>query len=372
MKLYNSMMHIKEPFCPADGEPVKIFSDVPFANRIVHIGELRQFIVSDVLRRALRYSGYRVKDVVSIPDAEKSDETSFYVKIFFDNLKKLNIPMPEITAYTSEAEAETAESFAELLKKGSAYETREGVYLDTEPFKQYGKMLRTGFVKPFEAEEKVFKKNPSDFALFEKSYGFEGGESPWGRGTFAGFAECSFVAKKYLGEVYDIRLGSVDRIPQHECELTFGQALSGHVPANVWMHTEIMQTDSTKAKNTYTLSDVIEKGCEPMLFRYFCLNSHYRKKLNFTFEVVNIARISYDRLFEHLSAHRLSSNYDKPAADEFLNAFRLAVEDDLNMPMALSVLFSMAKSGGNSAFYEAALEMDKVFGLEIRKGCEKN
>ena len=198
-------------------------------------------------------------------------------------------------------------------------------------------------------------------------------ESPWGMGFPGWHIECSAMGKKYLGEVFDLHTGGIDAVPvHHENEIAQNEALAGKKTVNYWMHGEFMMVDGGKMSkslgNVYTISDLEKKGYLPLDFRYFCLNAHYRKKLNFTFEGMDAAHISYERLRNALYAHKMSAEATDPAViADLAKRFKDAVEDDMNIPFALGVLWEAVKLPKSKDVYKLALDFDKVLGLSLDK-----
>jgi cysteinyl-tRNA synthetase len=379
MKLYNTLTRSKCEFKPIEGGTVRMYSCGPTVYNYAHIGNMRTYIFMDILRRALKLNGFDIKGVMNITDvghlmsdadegedkmvkASKEQKKSpqeiaeYYTTAFFNDLEKLNIEKPE-------------------LDKGFAYEADDGIYYDMT---QYRPMLSKGNVDKIagaRVEINENKRNPEDFALWKKApkEHIMQWESPWGMGYPGWHIECSAMSRKYLGDVFDIHSGGVDHIPiHHENEIAQSWALTGKQPANVWMHAEFMLFDggkmSKKLGNVYTLSELEQMGYSAMAFRFFCLNAHYRKTLNFTFAALDAAKTSYNRLCESVYSHKNApTGGDKMVTEGYISRFKKAVDDDLNIPQALGVLFTMLKEPKCREIYEAALYMDKVFGLNLDK-----
>ena len=219
------------------------------------------------------------------------------------------------------------------------------------------------------------KRHPADFALWKKAPAnhIMQWDSPWGMGFPGWHIECTAMSKKYLGETFDIHTGGIDHIPiHHENEIAQSEAWLGHKCVNYWMHGEFMLFDGGKMSkslgNCYLLGDLEKMGYTPMQFRYFCLNTHYRQKLNFTFEALSAARTAYDRLLAQLKAHSLSpARTDAETLERFEKDFHDAINDDLNVPMAMGVLWKMLKLPKSIDVFNLALKMDSVFGLKLDK-----
>ncbi len=401
MKVYNTLDREKEEFTPLQGNLVRMYSCGPTVYSYAHIGNMRTYIFMDLLRRSLRYCGYKVKGVMNITDvghllsdgddgedkmqkaARKEGKTpweiaAFYTEAFFKDIDALNVGRPEIIAKATEHIPEMIEFVKGLMEKGYAYEISDGIYFDISKFPGYGK-LSGQTVDEKEAgariEENSEKRHPADFALWKKAdkNHIMQWESPWGMGFPGWHIECSAMSKKYLGEVFDLHTGGIDAVPvHHENEIAQNEALAGKKTVNYWMHGEFMMVDGGKMSkslgNVYTVSDLEKKGYLPLDFRYFCLNAHYRKKLNFTFEGMDAAHTSYERLRNALYAHKMSATPTDPAViEELQKKFRSAVEDDMNIPYALGVLWDAVKLPKSKDVYKLALDFDKVLGLSLDK-----
>lgn len=399
MKLYNTLTRKKEEFAPLDGKTVRMYSCGPTVYNFAHIGNMRTYIFMDILHRTLRYEGYKVKGVMNITDvghllsdadegedkmekAAKEQRKSpyeiadFYTKVFFDDLKKLNIGKPELTPKATEHIREMLDFVYTLCEKGYGYETSDGIYFDISKFPAYGQLSGINLEDQkagARVEVNDEKRSPFDFAIWKKApkEHIMQWDSRWGKGYPGWHIECSAMSKKYLGEVFDIHTGGVDHIPiHHENEIAQSYGYSGKNPAKFWMHGEFMLVNngkmSKKLGNTYLVSQLEEMGYSPMCFRYFCLNTHYRKKLNFTFEGMDGAKTAYARLCALVAKHREGEN---DVSDEKLAAYRKEFEedvtDDLNVPGAMGVLWTMLKEPASRKIYALALEMDKVFGLKL-------
>ena len=352
MKLYNTLTRKKEEFAPLDGKTVRMYSCGPTVYNFAHIGNMRTYVFMDILRRTLRYEGYKVKGVMNITDvghllsdadegedkmekAAKEQQKSpyeiadYYTKLFFDDLKKLNIGKPELTPKATEHIREMLDFVYALCEKGYGYETSDGIYFDISKFPAYGQLSGINLEDQkagARVEVNDEKRSPFDFAIWKKApkEHIMQWDSRWGKGYPGWHIECSAMSKKYLGEVFDIHTGGVDHIPiHHENEIAQSYGYSGKNPAKFWMHGEFMLVNngkmSKKLGNTYLVSQLEEMGYSPMCFRYFCLNTHYRKKLNFTFEGMDGAKTAYARLCALVAKHREGEN---DVSDEKLAAYR--------------------------------------------------
>ena len=398
MKVYNTMTREKEEFTPLEGT-VRMYSCGPTVYNFAHIGNLRTYVFMDLLRRVLRYDGYKVKGVMNITDVghllsdadegeDKMEKASreqkkspyeiadFYTRVFFEDLEKLNISRPEVTPKATAHIPEMIAFVQGLMDKGFAYEIEDGIYFDIGKFPDYGRLSRADLEEQragARVDVNSQKRHPADFALWKKApkEHIMQWESPWGMGYPGWHIECSAMSRKYLGDTFDIHTGGVDHIPiHHENEIAQSEALTGKEPARYWMHGEFMLVDngkmSKKLGNTYTLSQLEEKGYPPLVFRYFCLNAHYRKKLNFTFEGMDAAKTSYERLLAALAAHREGGEViPEQKMEEYRRQFREAIDDDLNLPLALGVLWTMVKEPRSGQIWKQALDFDRVFGLSL-------
>ncbi|HEY8443358.1 MAG TPA: cysteine--tRNA ligase [Clostridia bacterium] len=399
LKLYNTLTRQKEVFKPLKEGEVSMYSCGPTVYNFAHIGNMRTFIFVDILRRVLKHNGYKLKGVMNITDvghlesdsdtgedkiqtAAKKENRSpyeiaeFYTQAFFEDLKKLNIERPEFTPKATDYINEMIDFVVKLVEKGYGYETSDGIYFDISKFPEYGKLSKINLedqIAGARVEVNPEKRNPYDFALWKKApkEHIMQWPSPWGMGYPGWHIECSTLGRVFLGDEFDIHSGGVDHIPiHHENEIAQTEALIGKPAVKVWMHSEFMMVDNGKMSkslgNTYTVSDLEKRGFEPMDFRYFCLNTHYRKKLNFTFEGLEGAKIARKRLIEQLISHK---NADETNADlkKYYQEFDEAVNDDLNIPLALGVLWTALKEPKSKAVYEFALYADQVLGLKLKE-----
>ena len=405
MKLYNTLTRKKEEFKPLNGNTVRMYSCGPTVYNYAHIGNLRTYVFMDLLRRVLKYEGYKLKGVMNITDvghlmADSDDGedkmaksareqnknpyeiAEFYTSVFFKDFEKLNIGRPEVVCKATDHIQEMIDYVVGLCEKGYGYETSDGIYYDIEKFKDYGSLsgnslddLKAGARIEINDE----KRSPYDFAIWKKApkEHLMQWPSPWGQGYPGWHIECSAMSKKYLGEVFDIHSGGVDHIPiHHENEIAQSQGLTGKNPAKFWIHGEFMLVDGGKMSkslgNTYTIEQLEKMGYSPMVFRYFCLNAHYRKKLNFTFETMDSAKISYERLCQAILKHKnATDNLDEDKLNKYISEFNEDISDDLNIPSALGVLWTMLKEPASKNIYETALKFDKVFGLSLDKVKEE-
>ncbi|GHU98912.1 cysteine--tRNA ligase [Clostridia bacterium] len=400
MKLYNTLTRQKEEFQPLKGKTVSMYSCGPTVYNYAHIGNMRTYIFMDILRRALKRNGYTLKGVMNITDVghllsdgdEGEDKlnkaareqkkspaeiAAFYTEAFMADIEKLNIGKPELIAKATDHIGEMLEFVVKLCEKGYGYETADGIYFDISRFPGYGKLSGINLEEQragARVEVNPQKRNPADFALWKKAAPehIMRWDSPWGPSYPGWHIECSAMSRKYLGPLFDIHTGGVDHIPiHHENEIAQSEALEGKKTVNFWVHGEFMMVDNGKMSkslgNVYTISDLEGMGYSALDFRYFCLNAHYRKKLNFTFEGLTGAKTALCNLRTALQAHKAApAAAPAPDLSGYQKDFAEAVGDDLNIPYALGVLWTMVKEGKkHPAVYAAASEMDTVFGLSL-------
>ena len=404
IELYNTLTRKKEIFVPNDNKTVNMYSCGPTVYSYAHIGNFRAYIFMDTLRRVLKYNGYNINGVMNITDvghltsdadegedkmekaSKKENKTpyeiaDFYTKKFFVDMERLNIEKPEHIVKATEHIQDMIEFVKGLIDNGMAYEVNGNVYFDVQKLKSYGRLsginledLKAGARIAVNSE----KKSPYDFALWIKApeNHIMKWQSPWGLGYPGWHIECSTMSKKYLGDTFDIHTGGVDHIPvHHENELAQSEGLTGKLQARFWMHVEFLQVDGGKMSkslgNCYLIDELEQKGYSALDYRYFCLNGHYRKKLNFTFEALDASKIARQRLLQLVYSHKTGNEEcDETKLAEYKNQFLNAINDDLNIPFALGVLWTMLKEMPRSKkVYELALDMDRVFAISLDK-CE--
>lgn len=402
VELYNTLTRRKEIFEPEKDNTVRMYSCGPTVYSFAHIGNFRAYVFMDTLRRVLKNAGYKINGVMNITDVghltsdedtgeDKMEKASrlenkspyeiaeFYAKNFFADAKKLNIEMPEHVVKATDHIGDMIAFVKGLVDNGMAYVVNGNVYFDVLKFKNYGRLsginlddLKAGARIAVNDE----KKSPYDFALWIKApeNHIMKWESPWGLGYPGWHIECSAMSKKYLGDTFDIHTGGVDHIPvHHENEIAQSEGLTGKLQARFWMHVEFLQVDGGKMSkslgNCYLISELEQKGYSALDYRYFCLNGHYRKKLNFTFEALDASKIARQRLMQLVDSHKNGQeNIDEEKLKNFAKEFVDAVNDDLNIPYALGVLWTMLKEMPHSKkVYDEAINMDKVLGLSLDK-----
>ena len=402
LKLYNTLTRKKEEFVPLDKKNniVKIYTCGPTVYNYAHIGNMRAYIFMDTLRKVLKYNGYKLNHVMNITDVGHltSDEdygedkmaksakeqhksvteiAKIYTDAFMKDIESLNIEKPEHIVKATDHIKDMEEYVDKIVKNGYAYETSKGVYFDTSKLKSYGELSRVDLKNQragarIDVDEE--KKNPLDFALWIKApkEHIMKWNSKYGVCYPGWHIECSAMSNKYLGDKFDIHTGGVDHIPiHHENEIAQSKGATGKNPANFWMHVEFLLIDNGKMSkslgNVYKLDDLIKRGIEPLAYRFFTYTSHYRNKLNFTWDAIKAAQISLDRLRELTLSHKgVDTKIDKQKLEEFENRFKNALNDDLNMPASLAVAFEVAKEHEKSNDYYLLLKkFDTVLSLNI-------
>ncbi len=408
IKLHNTLSRKKEIFKPINYKEVRMYSCGPTVYSYQHIGNMRMYTSSDILKRILMYNGYKMKHVMNVTDVghltsdadegedkmEKAaikegrnakDIADYYLKAFRDDFKKLNIIEPAIWTKATEHIKEQIELIKTLEKKGYTYTTSDGIYFDTSKFKDYGKMTNIKVEKLISGKrtEMRDKKNKTDFALwkFSENPGIRQQEwdSPWKIGFPGWHIECSAMSMKYLGEHFDIHTGGEDHIQIHHTnEIAQSEAATGKKFVNYWIHGAFLTFKGEKVSKSkgglYTISELEEKGFSPMSFRYMCLATHYMKPLNFSLEILESAQNSYNRLKNIISKLKESkSKINKKNIENAKKQFLEIINDDLNSSRALSFFWEILRDEklNDSEKYELAMDFDRVFGLNLNKEEER-
>ena len=404
---YNTLTHSKEKFSPINKEEVRIYSCGPTVYKDATIGNMRTNIFQDTLRRTLEYNGLKVKQAMNITDVghlvsdgdegedkmiksarqegkEPLEIANYYTKLFFKDLENLNIEIPEIICRATDNIEDMLKAVEDLVKRGYAYETSSAIYFDISKLDKYP-ILSNLDIENQKAGARVEvdkeKRNPHDFAVWIKApeNHLMKWKSPWGPSYPGWHIECSVMSKKYLGEVFDIHTGGIDLIPtHHENEIAQSKGMCGKIPANYWMHGEFLLINGGKMSkslgNVYLLQDIIDRGYEPLVYKLFCYSIQYRKKLNFTWEGMDSAKISLDRLREAYQKHLNGTDeIDENILEQYKNNFNEAINDDLNMPVAMSVVWELAKRPEKSKKVSQLLkDFDRVLGLKIDEYKKQN
>ena len=408
LKLYNTLTRKKEEFVPLKKGTVKMYSCGPTVYNYAHIGNMRAYIFMDTLRKVLKYNGYKVKHVMNITDVghlvsdadegeDKMAKTARienrsvyeiakeYTDAFMKDIKALNIDTPEHIAKATEHIREMEIYVNDIVKNGYAYETSKGVYFDTSKLPNYGKMLSNNNIDDLKAGARVEvdteKRNPQDFALWIKApkEHIMKWNSKWGLCYPGWHIECSAMSRKYLGDKFDIHTGGVDHIPiHHENEIAQSIGATGHNLANYWMHVEFLLIDGGKMSkslgNVYTLNDLKAKGIDALSYRYFTYSSHYRNKLNFTWDAIKSAKNSLNKLRDMIALHKgVNKKIDKNIISKYEEQFLDAINDDMNMPVAISIVWEIAKEKEKSNdFYELIKKFDSVLSLDLVKNDKED
>ena len=394
MRLHNTLTSKIEEFKPIKEGQVKMYHCGPTVYDYVHIGNLRSFLLADLLRRTFEFLGFEVKQVMNITDVgiggnndEGEDKiikglkregrtvsmeamkelSDFYTERFKEDVGSLNIKMPHVLPKASENIPEQIELIKTLEDKGFTYKTSDGIYFDTSKDPHYGKL--GGLGKDTESRvENSEKKNSRDFALwkFNENLGFR---SPWGQGFPGWHIECSAMSTKYLGKTFDIHTGGIDLAPiHHNNEIAQSESACKCELAHYWLHNEFVNMPEGKMAKSegtgITLAEITKHNFSPLAYRYFLLMAHYRTPVTFTWEALQAAQSAYRKLKETFSSliranGRIDENYKKE--------FAQSVENDLNTPEALAVVWKLVKDEALSSADKRAtlLEFDKVLGLDL-------
>lgn len=400
LKLYNTLTRKKETFKPINPPNVGIYTCGPTVYWYQHIGNLKAFLFADFLKRVLSYNGYKVKHIINITDVghltsdsdtgedkmekaakregKKAEEIAdYYFALFDKDLKKLNITEPNKWTKATEHVKEQIEMIKVMEKKGYTYKTNDGIYFDTSKLKDYGKLAKLK-KEGLQAGKRISmgeKRNNTDFALWkfsdEPGVRQQEWQSPWGLGFPGWHIECSAMSLKYLGGKdgkFDIHTGGIDHIPIHHTnEIAQNYAYLGHDAVNYWLHENFLTLNGEKVSKSkgglYTLSELEEKGYPSLAYRYLNLTARYSKKLEFSLEIMDSAKSSYERLKNIIK----DINDDGKVNEKYLKEFERAINDDLNMPQALAVLWNLIRDERADGKIGAIKKIDEVFGLELLK-----
>ena len=403
MQIYNTLTRKIETFKENEAGKVAMYTCGPTVYHFAHIGNLRSYIMEDILEKTLRYAGYDVKRVMNITDvghlssdadtgedkmlkgAKREHKTvmeiaKFYTDAFFADCKDLNIKRPDVVEPATNCISEFIHMIEVLLEKDYAYAAGGNIYFDTSKLKDYyvfssqtEKELMTGVRDDVTEDEN--KKNKSDFVLWFTKSKFDDQElkwdSPWGNGYPGWHIECSCISMKHLGEYMDIHCGGVDNIfPHHTNEIAQSESYLGHKWCNYWFHVHHLVDKNgkmSKSKGDFlTVSLLKEKGYNPLAYRMFCLQSHYRKPLEFSFEVLDQVAGAYNKLAAKIKEIKEEGSLDQAAFDSFKEKFIGALTDDINTSMAITILYDVVKADINGATKRALLaSFDEVLGLDL-------
>ncbi len=405
LKLYNTLTRKREIFKPIKKTEVGVYCCGPTVYWYQHIGNMRTFIFEDVLVRTLLYNGFKVKNVINITDvghltsdADVGEDklvkalkreglpltktamlklANKYFAEFKQDFKRLNILSPNVWCKATEHIKEMIDLNKRIEKNGYTYKTSVGLIYDTSKFKNYAKLGRLNLEKLEQGargKKDPERKNISDFALWitNQPNHVMLWDSPWGKGFPGWHLECAAMSMKYLGEQFDIHCGGKEHIQVHHTnEIAEAEAATGRKWVNYWLHPEwliIPEGKMSKSKGEFTIvADLIEKGYDPLAFRYFCFSAHYRTPLTFTWEALDAAKATYEA-FKNRIIEVKENPISKPKKNKYDGDFAKAVNDDLNMPIAMSVVWNLIKDKelGNKEKYALLLDFDKVLGFDIK------
>ena len=407
MYLYNSLSHKKELLVPNHPDIVKMYTCGPTVYHYAHIGNLRTYIMEDVLEKALRYNGYNVKRVMNITDvghlasdADTGEDkmlkgarrehksvmeiAKFYTDAFFADCAKLNIKTPDVVEPATNCIDEYIHMVTTLLEKGYAYRAGGNIYFDTSKLEKYyvfndhnEEDLAVGVREG--VEEDTNKRNKNDFVLWFTKSKFEDQalkwDSPWGVGYPGWHIECSAISMKHLGEYLDLHCGGVDNIfPHHTNEIAQSEAAVGHPWCSHWFHVQHLndrEGKMSKSKgNILTVSVLQEKGYDPLVYRMFCLQSHYRKPLEFSYDTLDNSKAAYERLLNRIAGIPQEGETNAAQFEDYRRRFIEKVGNDLNTSLGLTVLYDLLKdSDVNGATKRAIIaDFDRVLSLNLLSG----
>ena len=412
MKLYNSETRRIEDFVPNDGNKVKMYTCGPTVYHFAHIGNLRSYIMEDVLEKSLKYLGYDVERTMNITDVghlehdsdngedkmllgakreHKSvlDIAKEYTVAFKQDTEKLRLKWPEHVVPATTCIDDYIKIITKLLDDGYAYISNGNVYFDTSKLKEYYRFgnqdvgnLAVGVRET--VDEDTNKRNKNDFVLWFTKSKFENQalkwDSPWGTGYPGWHIECSAISLKTLGENLDIHCGGVDnKFPHHTNEIAQSESFVGHKWCKYWFHVEHLITPNGKMSKSsgefLTLSLLQEKGYSPDVYKFFCLQSHYRKQLLFSYEILDSAKSAYEKLIKRIKNLKVEKNekLDEKLFELYDEQFKSALSNDLNTSLALTTIFDVLKSDANNVTKIALLKsFDKVLGIGLTEALEQN
>ena len=410
MKLYNTLSKRVEEFIPNEEGKVKMYTCGPTVYNYAHIGNLRTYIFEDVLQKGLEYLGYDVKRVMNITDVghltsdadtgndkmlegakregkDVMEIANFYTEAFLDDMRSLNIKVPKIIVKATDCIPTYIEMIQKMIDEGYAYLSNGNVYFDISKAKDYYKLsgknpddLKIGVRDS--VEEDVAKRNPADFVLWFTVSKFENQilkwDSPWGVGYPGWHIECSGISYKTLGEYLDIHCGGVDNIfPHHSNEIAQSEAFLGHKWCNYWCHGAHLNDKSGKMSKSsgefLRLALLEEKGYSPLDYRYFCLNSHYRNSLVFSYESLDIAKKALAKLRNKVMALDSSMDVEEEKMRPYIKKFKESFENDINTSMMITVLYDVLKAEDINDTTKLAIvkDFDKVLSLDLCAVQEK-
>ena len=408
-KIYNSLTRKMEPVIPHEDGKIGMYTCGPTVYHFAHIGNLRSYIMEDVLEKSLRYVGYDVKRVMNITDvghlssdadtgedkmlkgAQREHKTvmevaKFYTDAFFLDCEALNIKRPDVVEPATNCIDEFIHMIESLIEKDYAYLAGGNVYFDTSKLDKYFVFSSQEELENLvgvrdDVEEDTNKRNKNDFVLWFTKSKFEDQalkwESPWGVGYPGWHIECSCIGIKHLGEYMDIHCGGVDNMfPHHTNEIAQSESYLGHKWCPYWLHVQHLndrQGKMSKSKGDFlTVSLLKEKGYNPLVYRMFCLQSHYRKPLEFSYEILDNTAAAYNKLVKRIAGLKEDGAVDKAVFEEYNAKFVDAISTDMNTSMAITVLYDALKAETNDATKRALVEaFDKVLSLGLADAKEE-
>ncbi len=409
MYIYNSASRKKEEIIPHEAGKISMYTCGPTVYHFAHIGNLRTYIMEDVLEKSLRYAGYDVKRVMNITDvghlssdadtgedkmlkgAKREKKTvmeiaQYYTDAFFSDCDKLNIKKPDVVEPATNCIAEFIQMVQGLLDGGYAYIAGGNVYFDTSKLKDYyvfnnfdAEDLAIGVRDSVSEDEN--KKNKTDFVLWFTKSKFEDQElkwdSPWGIGYPGWHIECSAISLKHNGEYLDIHCVGIDNaFPHHTNEIAQSEAYLGHEWCKYWFHVMHLNTSNgkmSKSKGEFlTVSLLEEKGYNPLAYRFFCLQSHYRKSQEFSYEALSNAEAAFNKLLARVGALKEDGEVDEAVFNEYTKKFNEVLSNDLNTSLAVTAVYDVLKADTNDATKLALLnDFDKVLSLDLVEQAKK-
>lgn len=405
IRLYNTLSRAVEDFIPREEGKVQMYTCGPTVYHFAHIGNLRTYMMEDVLEKMLRFSGYDVKRVMNITDvghltsdgdtgedkmlkgAKREKKTvleiaEFYKNAFFSDCEKLNIKKPDVIEPATQCISEFIKTIEGLIEKGFAYIADGNVYFDTSKVKDYNALtghssdeLMVGVRE--DVTEDTSKKNKSDFVLWFTKSKFDDQElkwdSPWGVGYPGWHIECSCISMKHCGEYLDIHCGGVDNIfPHHTNEIAQSEAYLGHKWCNYWFHVHHLNDETgkmSKSKGEFLTVSLLEsKGYNPLAYRFFCLQSHYRKPLVFSYEALDQASATYNKLLKKIASIKDEGEIDEAFVQRVRADFIKSVGNDMNTALGITAIYNILKADANGASKLDALKaIDEVLSLDLVK-----
>ncbi|MBE5902354.1 MAG: cysteine--tRNA ligase [Lachnospiraceae bacterium] len=409
-QMFNTLTRKVETIIPNEDGKIGMYTCGPTVYHFAHVGNLRSYIMEDVLEKSLRFIGYDVKRVMNITDvghlsddadsgedkmlkgAKRENKTvmeiaKFYTDAFFKDCEALNIKRPDVVEPATNCIPEFIHMVEELLKKGYAYVAGGNVYFDTSKLDDYlvfssaveKEALKEGVRDDVDVDEN--KKNKSDFVLWFTKSKFEDQalkwDSPWGVGYPGWHIECSCISIKHLGERMDIHCGGIDNMfPHHTNEIAQSEAYLGHKWCNYWLHVHHLVEKGGKMSkskgNFLTLSVLQEQGYEPVVYRLFCLQSHYRKPLEFSYDVLDNMKNAYEKLIKKIAEIPEEGTVDEAAYADYRKKFEDCLCNDVNTSTAITVIYDLLKSDVNGATKRKIIgDCDYVLSLDLLKNAEE-